>query len=145
MGVKTGVEAADIGCCEHIIRVAVLVCHNSLREEGQPQFHTGDGHVDFLAVTPCLGVCCYCELGVLDLVNATDVLVNIHEITLSFFLCCLRVTYIVVPYQYTARAGYNPPKKKNGQCVPVLFFLQCMLPQVHRRKKRKEKKDKTVA
>ena len=144
MGVKTGVEAADIGCCEHIIRVAVLVCHNSLREEGQPQFHTGDGHVDFLAVTPCLGVCCYCELGVLDLVNATDVLVNIHEITLSFFLCCLRVTYIVVAYQYTARAGYKKTPKKRAMCTCIIFT------SVHattgaQKKKRKEKKDKTVA
>ena len=84
MGIKTGVEAADIGCCDHIIiREAVPVCRNSLREKGPPQFYPGEGCKDFLAVTPRLRVCCHSELGILDLVNATDVLVSINENTPS--------------------------------------------------------------
>ena len=68
MGVKAGLEADDTGCCDHIIREAVPVCPNSLREKGRPQFRLGEGCEDFLAVTSCLSVCCNCELGVLDLV-----------------------------------------------------------------------------
>ena len=35
VSVKTGLEADDTGCCDHIIMEAGLVCHNSLREKGQ--------------------------------------------------------------------------------------------------------------
>ena len=64
MCIKTAIEAADAGCCAHIIREAVPVCHNSLREKILPLFHPGKGHKD----------------GVLDLVDATDVFVCINEI-----------------------------------------------------------------
>lgn len=65
MCVKSGLEAVDTGCFDHIVGKAVLVCSNSFRE-GQPQFLPGEGHEDFLAVTPCLRVYCHC-----DLVDAT--------------------------------------------------------------------------
>ena len=35
VSVKTGLEADDTGCCDHIIMEAGLVCHNSLREKFQ--------------------------------------------------------------------------------------------------------------
>ena len=54
-----------------------------LREKGPPQFYPGEGCKDFLAVTPRLRVCCHSELGILDLVNATDVFVSINENTPS--------------------------------------------------------------
>ena len=49
----------------------------------RPQFRPGEDCEDFLVVTTCLRVCCHCELGVLDLMNASDVFVRINKITTS--------------------------------------------------------------
>ena len=90
VGIKMGLEAADNGCCDHIIGEAVPICHNSLREKGQPQFHPCEGckflFLFLFAAIQCLSTCCLCERGVLDLVNVTDVFLSINEIAAQCFL-----------------------------------------------------------